>query len=390
MQNYKNVSIMQWTKPDTDKQVKLYSKFSGVMANYSRARVFTQYVLWLPIASFALTKIVIDGIDRFFHIPFFIAFVPLFLFVFFIHKLLFSEFETYCFDKLDGNKETNSSIWFSLILCSGLVALEYIAASQTLISTLENPVAEKYTEPDSLYNAKILELNNLYLTRKDNAEENYKEQIISASPTLYNDWQDWEAKKPNDYKDKLYIEKMRKKYRTRFYQNSKVAEVLATKQTYLNDLQKNHESELTKLQNERDLTKTKIDSDNAAAVAGFNSDVLAAKGIGGILSLVCLLIFIWCTYKEVQLKCLCGIFPVRSFTDLKAHGSTSSKAFAVISDVITRWIHARLLNFHRTYSSKIGQLTSLDGTLIMEDGNYQKHEKTEDLNGKKVLDSLKK
>lgn len=382
---------MQWTKPDSKEQIKAYSKFAGVMANYNRARFFTQYVLWLPIASFALTKLVLNGVDRFFQIPFLFAFIPLFFFVLFLHKLLYAEYQTYWFDKLDENEETNSSILFSLILCFGLGALEYMAASQTLIDTLDNPVAEKYTEPDSLYKAKISELNNLYETRKENAEENYKEQIISASPTLYNDWQDWEAKKPNDYKDKLYIEKMRKKYRTRFYQNPKVAEVLATKQTYLNDLQKNHESELMKLQNERDLTKTKIDSDNAAAIAGYQSNVLAAKSIGGILSLVCLLIFLWCTYKEVQLKCLCGIFPVRTFTDLKAHGSDSSKFFAVVNDVITRWIHARLFKFHRTQSNKIGQLTSLDGSLIMEDGNYQEEAtKTESLNGKKVLDSLKK
>lgn len=166
---------------------------------------------------------------------------------------------------------------------------------------------------------------------------------------------------------------------------------MAGQQAQLAQLKKDYDSELATLRSEKEAAKARIDQGNAAATAGYEDKVLAAKGMGGLLSTICLSVFLWCTYKEVQIKCNCGIYPIREFTDLQAHGSTANKLWAVLGDIFTRSVHARLFKFHRKQIGHIGQLTDIDGRLIMADGNYQEDIKApESLNGKKVLESLGK
>lgn len=381
---------MQWTKPETEKERIYYSKFAGVLKAYKNTRWIVQYLIWLPIAAFAITDIVIQPLRQFINIPFAPTLLLIGAATYFLHSLLASEYKTYWFDKLDTNPDTNSTIYFSLLLGAFLGFAEYSASSNYLIAQIQQPTEANPFTADSIYQLQIGELNANYDANKNRIEDNYNRQTQLAAPTLYSQWQEWEGRKAANWKDLQFIRSQRSKYQKQFYNHPKVAALMAKQGEELASLQANNDKELLLLQSNRDNQKTSITAANTAALSNYQQQVTKAKSLGGIISMFCMAVFFWTAYKEVLILVNSGIFPIQEFTDLQANGGNAQKFWAVIGDMLNRSIHARLYKAHRKHSAQVGPLYGLDGRLIMENGNYQNTPKPEGINGKKILESLGK
>lgn len=383
---------MRWTKPSTDPEKSFYSRFAGALKNYQATQWFTQYLVWLPIAAFAITEMIIQPLHQFIQVPFVAIFLIMLLVTYNLHRLLNGEYTAYWYDRLDDNPQTNSTIYFTLLLGGFLALMEYGATAKYLQNQIPIPEIASTESAESWFSNKLNEIDSRYEKDKLRLEENFSSRFEAVSPALLKEMRKWDNMKPNDWKDLQYVRRMRKNATDQFYNQHSVKELVASHESALQQLQTSYNNELQLLQSERDQKKGQIISNNTKTDTEYQLKMKMANGLSGLFSIVCFAIFLWCGYKKVYIKAKSGIFPVREFTDMDTYGGNLEKSKLVLSDIFNRYIHHRLFRMHRKSSQTIGTLYGIDGRVIMADGNYQVfHPGTSHpVNGRKVLEHLGK
>jgi len=362
---------MHWTTPTTDEQRRYFSKFSAVLATLSVSRRAIQ-LLWMLVAAAAMAFILHEAANRFMTLPYSICFVVALVVSAVLHRLLSATTKAHYFDKWDTDPLTNSSLLAPAIIALFLVALEYKALSGYFVYKI--PIPTEITDSSEMdYSQLVAASENRYSAEKQRITDNYNERAALVSPTLSKRLESYQAqkKRAKTTADRDYLKAMIAKTENEIEQNSRLRDLRLATDGQLSTLLTDHQAELKRLESKRDKTSQTIEAKNTEAVTNYQDATLSANGYAGIISIVCLVFFFLFIRQEVRIKTKSGIFPVRQFSDLDAHGNALEKAGHVLSDIFKRSLHQTIYGYHRRASKALGDLHDLDGRLTVNPGHYQ-------------------
>lgn len=362
---------MLYTKPATDAQKQYYSRFAGVLAMHVITARVIQYLIWLPIATVALTVLIQQTLAKFFEIPFYLLFGLSFLVIFFLHRLMSAGYKAHLFNRWDNDPDTNSSLWLYIFIGIVLAGLEWKTTANFFQSNITPPAVLQVGELEAPRQGRHTYEQEQYELRKKAIEDNAaRQEEMIAAPTLY------EIKRLERTKARTTEDRTWKRTRLANLQNklesdpriiqlrqntaARLDTLLVAYQATVNRIEADHQAEVNTYQQE-----------NAEAIAAYKSQRGAANRYAGFVSIFSLGIFLVCRYWQVRIMTRSGIFPLRQFTDLSAHGGTWEKGYLAISDVFTRMLHKFFYAIHKSGSETAGELRGFDGQVIMKDGNYQ-------------------
>lgn len=368
----KNTSIMLYTQPSTDEQRRYYSKHSGKLGVYVTGRRVIQYLLWLPIATFALAHLLFESLV---HIApamsmniWLVVCAPV---MFIAHRLLSQTFKTHFYDKWDDNPSTDSSLVTPLIIGCLLVALEYKALSIYMTGAVEKPVAMDFAPVDAAHNSRIDRAKADYEEAKKTVREDFEAQKRLASPKDVAELERIAATKPATLAERDYLKARAAELQRKIESNPKAAKITRSMADSLASMQAAHMGYLASMTARREKAVAGVDELNAKKEAQYSTDLMDARHYAGFISAICFLLFAILARAEVRIKTRSGIFPIRQFNDLRAHGDTAEKFNLAFSDIFDRNMHKLATAVHSLGSKNAGELRSFDGRLFMQNGNYQ-------------------
>ena len=372
---------MLYSKPTSHAQEKFYARFAGVMTAHTVARRFVQYLIWFPLSSVALAVLVQQTVAKFFEPPFWTIFILCSIDVFFLHKLMSSGYKAHLFNKWDDDPDTNSSLWLYVGIGILLALLEWKTTANFFQANIEAPTLAKVEDVDAKRINRENQIKEEYLLSKSQIEENAAKQEELAAPSTFAEIRKLQETQPKTRADREYIknrlatlDKQLAAYPTirdiRKETSRRLDEAIVKQQRALNQLGKNYEGEVND-----------VAILNSSAQADYEASMNSANRYAGVVSVVSLFVFLVCAWWEVRIKTKSGIFPIRQFTDLKAHGDVFEKGALAMSDVLARWFHQLFYSIHKSGSETAGQLRGFDGEVLMQDGNYQRSVLPKQMNG---------
>ena len=367
-----NSSIMLYTQPSTEEQRRYYSKHSGKLGVYVTGRRVIQYLLWLPIASFALAHLLHQGLA---HIaP--VMTLNLWLCIcapamFIAHRLLSQTFKTHFYDKWDDNPSTDSSLVTPLIIGALLVVLEYKALATYMTGAVERPVAMDFAPVDAAHNARIDRAKADYEEAKRTVREDFEAQKRLASPKDVAELERIAATKPATLAERDYLKSRAAELQRKIEGNPRAARITRAMADSLASMQEAHMGYLAAMTSRREKAVAGVDVLNAKKEAQYATDLMDARHYAGVISAICFLLFAILARAEVRIKTRSGIFPIRQFNDLRAHGDSAEKINLAFADIFDRWMHVAATAIHSAGSKGAGELRGFDGRIFMKNGNYQ-------------------
>lgn len=363
---------MLYTQPSTDEQRRYYSKHSGKLGVYVTGRRVIQYLLWLPIAAFALAHLLYQGLAHIapmVTLPIWLAICAPVMFI--AHRLLSQTFKTHFYDKWDSNPSTDSSLVTPIVIGFLLVALEYKALATYMTGAVERPVAMDFAPVDAAHNARIDRAKADYEEAKQTVREDFEAQKRLASPKDAAELERIAAIRPDNTAERDYLKARATELQRKIEANPRAAKLTRSMADSLSAMQAAHMGSLSTMTARREKAVAGVDDLNARNEARYSADLTDARHYAGFISAICFLLFAILARAEVRIKTRSGIFPVRQFNDLRAHGDTAEKFNLAFADIFDRNMHRVATAIHSIGSKNAGELRSFDGRIYMNDGNYQ-------------------
>lgn len=364
-------TIMHWTQPISNEQRRYYSNFSAVLAALTFSRRVVQ-LAWMLVAAAAMAYIVHEAAQRFVVLPYGICFAVSLGISAVLHRLLSETTKAHYYDKWDSDPQTNSGLVAPIIIALFLVTLEYKALNGWFVSKIDKPT-EITDTAESDYNANTATAIATYNAEKQRITENYNERALLISPTLTKRLESLQAqrKRAKNTADRDYLKALIAKTESEIEANTKLKDLRTATEAQLSTLLIEHQAELKRLQAKRDKKSEEVAAKNGTAQAEYSNATLSASGYAGAISIFCMAFFFFAARNEVRIKTRSGIFPIRHFSELDAHGNPIEKAVHVFGDIFKRTFHHTIYSYHRRASKSLGELQDLDGRLNVTPGNYQ-------------------
>lgn len=357
-----------WSQPTTDAERKYYSTHAPKRRVYGVIMTVLQgthgalaFAAWSAVFVWALGKFAGD-------VPMLITTLALGSLLAF-HILFRVTWETFWYDRLDKDPNTDSSIFIPLVLFLLLLFIEQRGAALFLQGQIESPVAVDTHPIESEHSTTLASIEQNYKNEKSEILATFKARE-SAVTIKYDRAIAAERRRLNSADTPADRRAINGRIASLNAQrDNALAPVLAQKADALQRALDNYTSRRNAETTRRDQSVAGITSTNQAEMMRYQTEMSSVHGYAWILSLSLLLLISALGYARVRINVKSGIIPLRNYTVLDAHGSTIERLATAFGDAFNRRSQQFAVWLHRSLSPK-DPITSFDGTVVARPGTY--------------------
>jgi len=361
-------STTMWSQPSTDAQRKYYSKHAPKRRVYGVIMTVLQgthgalaFSAWSAVFVWALGKFAGD-------VPMLITTLALGSLLAF-HILFRVTWETFWYDRLDDDPNTDSSIFIPLVLFLLLLFIEQRGTALFLQGQIESPVAVDTHPIESEHSTTLASIEQGYNNEKSEIIATFKARE-SAATIKYDRAIAAERRRLNSAETPADRRAINGRIASLNAQrDNALAPILAQKADALQRALDNYTSRRNAETARRDQSVAGITSTNQAEMMRYQTEMSSVHGYAWILSLSLLLLISALGYARVRINVKSGIIPLRNYTVLDAHGSTIERIGTAFGDAFNRRSQQFAVWLHRTLSPN-DPITSFDGTVVARPGTY--------------------
>ena len=355
-----NSEMTRWTMPT---KPEFFALHKSAINLYDTVAVIVQGI-WLLFSVSPFAALIEGNVPSVANYALPIAFGLLLYLHYVLHELLRYVF----YNQLDNDPNTvNSIMHYAVIsvIVLGMFILDLQGTTRFLRK--ENTYKTERTAEESAHRTDLSELRSRQqseIALIDNAanadvkaiETAYASRISTTKARRAFD--QWDINKRNADSRKLEAER-----------DGKTANRTAQAGEAKSRLLGQHTSERNRLTGNIDHRVATIDAADATNAADSST-------YGWVVSLICLLVLLGCTFQCTTLRVSAGQKPVSRFTIADATGSVNNKAFDALQDIWHRVAHQFIANFHHWATSKSRDLDTLDGAFRLKtrDGSAATHD----------------
>lgn len=340
-----NSQMTRWTRPTNPE---FYALHKEAIEFYTTIAAIAQGI-WLIFSVKPLAELLAGQLDWLSQNTSYCAAVGVLIFLHWqLHKLL----KYIAFNWLDKDPNTNSSFMhygLALVITGGMLALDIQGTKaffreddkfEGLTATNDAAKDKESVARQSRYEQDIATLSKSEQAEIAAIKKSYAPKIAAVkSRKTFDTWD--VNKKSRDLKD---VETKRDAdiaaVETSYAQDAKA--LLSAKNGDLANIGNNHTNRHQRI--------LKADDDNAAKSSTY----------GWVISCVCLLVLLGCTYQVTDLRVHSGQQPIARITIADETGSFGSKLHDALTDIAQRYGHILVYNIHNTLAVK--ELDELDGS----------------------------
>lgn len=352
-------STTVWTQPQSDEQRRYYSKHAaekrvfGIIATvFQGAHGFIAFAAWTAIFTWVL-KVVPLLLPL---APFLAGFTLIAL-----HVLFRTTWQTYWYDRLDDDPNTDSPVWVPAVILALLLFAEVQGAKQYLSNQVKPPEQQGTEQIDAYHATTIASIEQGHRNEVANIEAVYKAKIAPLDRQIY------AARRSASSTDD---DAARRSARSRVASlQSQRDQVLAEKAAALEKALTQATALKTSEYNRKGKAVSAVDEHNAREQSRFQADLGNVDSYAWILSVSLLLLIAGLSYRGVRINVKSGIIPLRNYTVLDAHGSIPERIWTAIADAFNRRSLQFAVFLHRMLSPRKA-ITSFDGTVVARPGTY--------------------
>lgn len=349
-----------WSKPTTEKEIQYFSR----MAGFRRLMVWAINVLivlcmFLDFAGvLSLSKstigLVTDNQIILYGIPILLLIV--------LHAIARKALETYLYYKWDKDPETNISPAYFIVTYLAILLMG-LFGSINLFTGFVKPVSEKdkglidtrvkglKDEAKSDYDAAINAANAAFDSAKKAANSTANAAIAAQNKRR--------QKTPGD---RAVVAKAIKNINAE--KDAAIAKAESEKAAAISEASSAQNAAFEVANNEHTAGIKETDTHNQNEKNRYSSEEKKAHGFAYLINVLVLLITIMMIRQKVKIDALSGIFPIRSYTDLDAHGGVLAQAATVFTDIFNLQALNLLSNIHRAGVPK--QVNTFDGQILFK------------------------
>jgi hypothetical protein len=358
-------SISMWSQPQTPEEQRYYSKHSPKRKVYGIAQTALQIghtaialSAWVAIFSYSLRSVPTLSF----------AIVPLALLSLgVLHMIFKASWNTFWYDRLDNDPNTDSQPWLPLGIIAVLLITEVNGAQMFLKksvapvtqkddSVVLNGTNEEYARIDAQYRDEVNGINSTFAPRLSAATARYDKEIAA-----------WNRKPTISDNDAAYKRQNISQFEAK--RAAAASKIELAKAEALQKALDRKTASLDQVNGRKTTLLASVDEQNNKELTRYDTEQQAAGAMAWIISTFLVLGIAILGYARVRINVKSGILPIRTFTDLDKHGSWFEQIASALSDAMKRrgtqfatWIH-RIL-------SPSGTIRTLDGNVITAPGGY--------------------
>lgn len=358
-------STTVWTQPQTEEQRRYYSKhaaekrvFGWITTIFQGAHGFIAFAAWTGIYIWLFQRI-----------PFLIPVAPFLsgATLMALHVLFRTTWQTFWYDKLDNDPNTDSPIWVPLIIIIVLLAAE-IRGFQEFLTGQIKPAEKQGTEQvHSEHATTVASLEQSYRNDCAAISATYKEK--ERASTLTYERQIRSARNRSADTPEERRERANRIAALERQRDQALAPVLSAKAAALEQALTAYNTSKNAATTRRDQAVAHIDTQNHGEDTRVQSERANVNTYAWVLSVALLLLIAGLSYRTVRINVKSGIIPLRNYTVLDAHGSIPERIWTAITDALNRRSLQFAVWLHRLFSPK-DAITSFDGTVVAKPGTY--------------------
>jgi len=347
-------STTMWTQPQTDEQKRYYSKHSPkrkvygwIMTLLQTAHGFLSFAAWTSIYLWVFAKV-----------PELLFLAPILSIstLFALHILFRTTWDTFWYDRLDDDPNTDSSVFMPLAIIALLLFAEVNGARQYLSAQVKPIERMATTEVDNSHHTTIAAAESSYDRDKKEINSIYKEKERAAAAPFNRQINAMAARGE----------------KTGAVQSQRDKAVNAIRQQKADALQaafQQYTSRKSATEARTQANLTTIDNHNASEAARYTEELGSVGTYAWVLSVALLSLIAGLGYVRVRINVKSGILPLRNYTVLDAHGSVIERFATAFGDSFNRRSLQLAVWFHKALSPKKA-ITSFDGTIVSRPGTY--------------------
>jgi hypothetical protein len=355
-----------WTQPKTEEQKRYFSKHAPKRRAYGVIMTILQFV-HAAIAMAAWGTIFMWALQKFPSITWLSPLLGIGSLIT-LHWLFRTTWDTFWYDRLDNDPNTDSSVFMPIAILVLLLVVEINGAEKFLVNNIEKPLTMDAKPVDQEHATLISHFDESYKTDAARIEDVYKTKLNATKKK-------WNSKIYAAQNESVGSDEAAQRAKRR-----KVAGLIAQRDTEIAEIETAKADELAKALNDanarkrqeqqrRDRSIARIDSTNVAAHESYADDVNDAGTYAWIISVALLGLISGLGYARVRINVKSGIMPLRNYTVLDAHGSAAERIATAIGDALNRQTMRVSVALHKALSPT-GPITSFDGTVIAKQGTY--------------------
>ncbi len=362
--NSQEKSTIVWTQPKTQEEKIYYSKHASERAAFGwittllqGVHAFLALAAWMAIFTWAFSKVP----------TFSFLILPLALLaIFTLHILFRTTWQTYWYDRLDNDPNTDSPVYVPIFILVLLLGTEIYGTREFLKNTIQ-PIAKTSSQPideqfasqesnlDAAYNMSIQRIDATYAEKEKAATLPYDRQIRTLR-----------GRRVSGDELKAVASQIR---RLENQKTAAIAPVLAEKAAAKEKALNSITSAKEEVMQRKSGAFTEIDNQNSAEIQRYLSETGSINGFAWLISCVLLALICALSYRIVRINVKSGIIPQRTYSALDAHGSAVQRIWTALADAFNRRSLQFSVYIHKMLSPK-SAITSFDGTVVVNPGTY--------------------
>lgn len=358
-----------WSTPSTTAQEDYFSKHAAKRRVYGIIQTLLQalhgflaFAAWFGIFQWAFIKApVLQPTAPYLAVLLLLAF----------HLLFRVTWSTYWYDKLDDDKNTDSSPWIPLLIVVVLIVTEAQGARIFLQGQVDPPSMKTDSTQKQSHQIAMNRLESQYKDQVSRIENLYKEQQ-QATALPYNSRITAlrRRKIDSDAERKAIYNQIAAQERAR---DQEIAEVLNAKANALGNALNTYNADLKEEKDTHRDISGHIATSNRKEETRYETDMASAGTASWLISIVLLALIMALGYAIVRINVKSGILPRRNFTILDAHGSMIERIWTALSDAFNRRSLQLAVSIHRGLSPSEA-LRTFDGRVVAMPGTYNSPE----------------
>lgn len=350
-------SVPVTTQPTTPEQIRYFSKhaternvFKWATTAMQTTHGFLAFAAWTAIYTW-----------MFQNIPWLIWCAPFLagFSLFAMHMIFRATWETFWYDRLDDDPNTDSPWYVPVAIIIFLVIGEVNGVQRFLTAQVRPPETRAADHIIADHSTTVASIEQSYNNDKAAISEVYKAKTAPLDrqiASLRNRSADTDQERRNIRARIAAIQQQRD-------------QVLTAKAEALEKALAAYTTAKQSAEARREQNVAQIDTHNTTEQARYTSDLAGVNRYAWIISVVLLALIMMLSYRVVRINVQSGIIARRNYTVLDAHGNPVEVIWTALSDAFKRqWLRFSV-GVHRSLSPSEA-ITSFDGTVIAQPGTY--------------------
>lgn len=358
-------STTMWSQPSTPKEQRYFSKHSIKRKVYGIAQFVLQnahialaFGAWAAIYSHALRSF---PAIQWLVTP--LALVSLGI----LHLVYKTTSDAFWYDRLDDDKNTDSSPIIPLVILLILLVTEQHGASMLFKNAVTKAAEKDDTHIITSTSAEIADQKKLYGETVAEINAKYAPLLAAKSAKYDSEIASWERKSTISDNDMAFKRKNIAQVKSR--RADGLASLEAAKAAEISKAADVKNTNIQKITDRKDAAISSIATHNDGERQRYSIETDQAGSMAWLVSSALILLISALGYARVRINVKSGILPIRQFTELDQHGGLFELLGIALGDAFKRRATQYTTLLHRKLSPSQA-IQTIDGTVITTPGTY--------------------